>query len=110
MDVFFRNHSGSQHKLDKDNSSIRVNLDTRFLGKVSALADIQNGALTVNMYCENEEIPEFIRPHLDELKENLAGIGYNVRGISVLNLLEHKDIAGSIFPEMPHSDNLNIIA
>lgn len=110
MDAFFRNHSGSQNKMDKDNSSIRVNLDTRFLGKVSALADIQNGALTVNMYCENEKISEFIQPHLGDLKEKLADIGYNVRGISVFKLMEHEEITASIFPEAPHSDNLNIIA
>ena len=110
VDVFFRNHGGNQQKMDKDNSSIRINLDTRFLGKISTLADIQNGALTVNMFCDNEYAPDFIQPYLSELKENLSGIGYDVRGISVSKSIAHEDQGGFIFPASPHSDNLNLIA
>lgn len=83
MDVFFRDHSGGGKKMDKNNASIRISLDTRYLGKMSSFTDIQNGALTINLSFEKEEIVDFIRPFTSELKEALDNIGYNVRGLTV---------------------------
>jgi len=82
MDVFFRDHRGESKQMDKNNATIRINMDTRYLGKMSALTDIQNGALTIDLNFEQEDKAEFVQPFLPELQSALTALGYDVRSIT----------------------------
>ncbi len=109
MDLFFRNHSGKQERLDKNNASIRINLDTRYLGKMSALTDIQNGALTLNLVFQKETVTEFIRSNLDQLHQSLADIGYNVRSVTASTEDPNREPEDSTIHIANYGDNLNLI-
>ena len=88
VDLRFKAHGGKTQQLDKNNASIRLSLDTRFLGKVSALADIKGGFLTLNFYCEKEEVINFVHRNLENLEGGLENLGYTVRGISAMGMSE----------------------
>lgn len=113
MDVFFRNHSPAQKNLDKNNASIRINLDSQNLGKLSALADIQNGALSISLYFEQDDIASFIQPFLGELNDALNNIGYDVRAVSAHSLPPEMAADPAYTPgsfNHNHHDKLNFLA
>ncbi len=94
VDLFYHGEGGSKERIDKDNAAIRVNLDSKYLGKLSALAEIQNGALTVHFYFERKDIVDYIQPHLGQLQEALSDTGYDVRAISVSQWAEVDEMVG----------------
>ena len=94
LDLFFHSEGGGREKLDKDNAAIRINFDSRRLGKLSVLVEIQNGALSVNFYFEREEMAGFIQPRLGELEKALSACGYRISAISVSHHSEVDDSWG----------------
>ncbi|NQS98267.1 MAG: flagellar hook-length control protein FliK [candidate division Zixibacteria bacterium] len=92
VDLHFQSHGRGTQQLDKNNASIRVSLDTRFLGKVSALADIRGGFLTLNFYCEKKEVIDFVQNSLGNLQGGLEDLGYTVRGISAMGMSELEEL------------------
>ena len=91
MNLHFHSKGGGKNGLDKDNCSIRISLDTRFLGQISALVDITNGFVTANIYCHNDEVIIFLQPQLNELEGGLDGIGYSIRSISLQKITDIDD-------------------
>jgi len=110
LDVFFRSHSPAQNLLDKNNVSIRINLDSQNLGKLSALADIQNGALTVSLYFENPAVSAFIQPQLEQLEKSLQTVGYDVRGLSAQSMPPEMSAEPAFLPRVSNHENLNLLA
>ena len=92
LDLFFHSEGGGQQRLDKENASIRISLDSRYLGRLSALVEIRSGFLNIHLYCEREETVEFIQPHLAELENALTELNFNLRGISVSPMIAEEDI------------------
>jgi hypothetical protein len=109
FEAHFRSGSGHKGALDKDNASIRLNFDTRFLGQVSALVEIVDKHLTLNFNLEEEEAVDFFRSNLPDLEKHLQELDYDLRGISVSmtppkNEPESPPIWGNVIEE----DNLDI--
>jgi|GEM_PF-2069748 len=110
MDVFFRDHGGNQKQLDKNNASIRISFDSRNLGKISALTDIQNGALTIDLNFENPIIADFIRPFMNELQEAIAALGYDVRSVTASTHPIVENQTAPVISAFKKSEGFNFIA
>lgn len=109
LDLYFQQEKGGGARLDKNNVSIRINLDTRQLGKLSVLTDIRNGALAINFYCEREDIAEFIHHYLGEFEADLTEQGFKVRAIAVWTLDKEPELDEFQLPNLEGDDSLNII-
>ncbi|MBL7190157.1 flagellar hook-length control protein FliK [bacterium] len=77
------NFGGNQKHLDKDNASIRIKLDSRNLGELSAAVDISGGAMIIGLDFQSEETADFVRKFSHELIEAVEGLGYNIKSLTV---------------------------
>ena len=115
MDMFFHSDNQTGDRIDKNNASIRINLDTKYLGKVSALTEIKNGVVNVKLYMENDDIVKFVQPHLEDLNDRLDALDYDIQSISVMtvppndNFDEHLPFPDSIIHHEPGMESLNLV-
>ena len=115
VDLFFHSENQSGSRVDKDNVSIRVNLDTKYLGKVSVLTEIKNGAVNIKFYLENEDITNFIQPHLEELNKTLDALDYDIQSISAMtmaakeNFDENMLFPASVIKHSEGTESVNMI-
>lgn len=86
QDIYIEREQGQEEEGEGKSASFRMTifLDLDQMGEITMDARFQGKRIECIFHCENEEISHFVGIYLDELKEKLAGAGYDVGGLQCL--------------------------
>lgn len=86
QDIYIEREQEQEKEGEGKSASFRMTifLDLDQMGEITLDARFQGKRIECIFHCENEEISHFVGIYLDELKEKLAGAGYDVGGLQCL--------------------------
>ncbi len=105
-EIYILKRGPKREKINTENLTMYISLDTKNMGKVDSLIDLNRKNLSVNMRVREKSIQELVKDNYNELYKRLADIGYKLVDLKCrvteeeANLLNINDI---IKKEMPGS-------
>ncbi|OPJ57090.1 flagellar hook-length control protein FliK [Alkalithermobacter paradoxus] len=83
MDIINQISNKSKFIINKDISSIEIQLEPESLGKLTLRIVLERGLVTAKFTAQNEDVKSVIESNIEELKNNLLGQGLNIQSLSV---------------------------
>ncbi len=105
-ELYILKRDSKRKKIDPENVTMYISLDTCNIGKVDSLLSLTKKSISVNMRVEDERVREFIKESHSELYKRLDDIGYKLvdlkcriisEDVNLLNVNDvvNKELAGS---------------
>ncbi|HOV27569.1 MAG TPA: flagellar hook-length control protein FliK [Pseudobacteroides sp.] len=77
-DIYVLKKNPGKKKIDPDNATAYISLDTNNIGKVDTLIKMSKKNISINMIVENDGICNFVKSHYSILYKSLREKGYNL--------------------------------
>lgn len=81
-ELYILKREGSKKKLDPENMTVFVSLDTQNLGRVDSLISVSRKSVMINFKLEDKKLSEAFSSNSSELFNSLEEIGYKLVGMN----------------------------
>jgi hypothetical protein len=81
-ELYILKREGSKKRLDPDNMTVYLSLDTQNLGRVDSLVNVSRKSVMVNFKLTDKKHSEVFSSHYNELFNSLDEIGYKLVGMN----------------------------
>ncbi|MCX7746526.1 MAG: flagellar hook-length control protein FliK [Clostridia bacterium] len=77
-ELYILKREGKKKKIDPENSTLFISLDTHNIGRVDSLININKKNIGLNIRAEDQEILDFIKSNYGDLYKRLSDKGYKI--------------------------------
>ncbi len=82
VELYILKREGSKKKLDPENMTVFVSLDTQNLGRVDSLISVSRKSVMINFKLEDKKLSEAFSSNYNELFNSLEEIGFKLVGMN----------------------------